>query len=123
MSEGARIDTGMNGKAFKQVSQKILNDPELRQAYYDQSQQLRAERAERELRDADKIEQKEREFEKRLWRDSLYKPPGIRPTVNLLAMPAAEAWIFESPAAVQPEEAATRGELRYLLMMERMRLK
>lgn len=99
----------------KTIRSRVLERKDLRDSYFEE---LMKSRRERELR-RERDEQTQREQMQRFYRRTEYTPPEFREAVNLLTMTAVDAWIFEHPLP-DPAGAATRGEMRAMISMERL---
>lgn len=104
----------MKTASLSQVRATILNDPELREEFYQDECRRQGERIAADAVRASAQEEQQRRALNRVRR---------REVDRLLKLSPAEAWMALHPEVIDAETAPTVGALRELVMNERRRFK
>lgn len=117
----------MERASSKPIQLIIYDDPQLRHLAYESNQELKRTREAAAAAEAER-ERDRPERLKAFWKRLGYTPDRARDEREatrrrLLAMPPAEAWMFEHPEDFNLDTAPTEGAMLRLIRVERMRLK
>lgn len=104
----------MKAISFNSARATILGDPGLREIYYQEGRRLAIDRKEREA-----IEQAAADQYLRM----VLRQQRRKELERLLSQSPVEAWMSEHEEDITSENAPTRGALRELVRMDRLRLK